>query len=377
MTTTLLSEKNQIVENLIANITKRTPSDLRNEGGFDFTKGSPNRAEIEGFAIQTDNTKKDIASVFDEERLKAMKVMAKVDNDPASKASGIMDITSDTDFTLIAGTSVMSIAQSKAVATVLFDVTFDGDPIPELKEVQIIANDAGEDVLFPIGDLFLTPTNLSGTNNETINNGSDEESNYELVQRIEEALLAIKEATVGAITAKTKAVKIFDGGGNIIEEILDVLLQTPWHFNPLPEVEDVGLIKLYILSSLGTASAEIIAAVELALLGATDEDGVQAAGMDIDVLDSPKQDIAFVVDGTVVLPGFTFEPDVRVNIQGAIADYVTALKMGQPINPTKWQTAAGAAEGVDHFDESTLTPATEQTLASFETWNITGYTITE
>lgn len=374
---TLLSPKDQIVQNLISNITKRTPSDLRNEGGFDFTKGSPNRAIIEGYSIQSDSAIKDISSIFDQERLNAMKVIAKVDNNPASKANGTMDITCDTDFTLVAGTSVMSISQSKAVATVVFDVVFDGDPVPELKIVQIIANDSGKDVIFPIADLFFTATNLSGTNAGTINNGKDAESNFELVQRINAALLAIKEATVSAITAKTLQVKLFDGSGNIIEEVLDVLLQTPWHFEPSPEVSDVGLIKLYIISSLGTASAELITAIELALLGLTDEDGVQAAGMDIDVFDSPKQDIAFVVGGVVVLPGFDFEPDVRVNIQGAISDYVKSLKMGKALNPTKWQTAAGAAEGVDHFDESTLTPATEQTLLAFETWNITGYTITE
>lgn len=374
---TLLSPKDQIVERLIASITKRTPSDIRNEGGFDFTPASPNRADLEGFAIQTDSAIKDIASIFDQERLNAMKIIAKVDNNPAKKASGTMDITSNTDFTLVAGTSVMSIAQSKAVATVLFDVVFDGDPTPELKIVQIIANDAGVDVSFPIGDLFFTATNLSGTNAVTIDNGKDAESNYELVQRINTALLAVKEATVAALTAKTFQVKVFDGFGNIIEEVLDVLLQTPWHFEPSPEVSEVGLIKLYIVSSLGTASNDLLTAIALALLGATDEDGVQAAGMDIDVFDSPKQNIAFVVGGVVVLPGFTFEPDVRVNIQGAIADYVGSLKMGAPINPTTWQGVAGAAAGVDHFDEGTLLPSTEQTLLAFETWNITGYTITD
>ena len=374
---TLLSPKDQIVQNLISNITKRTPTNLRNEGGFDFTPGSPNRAVIEGYAIQADSSIKDISSIFDQERLNAMKVIAKVDNNPETKATGTMDITSDTDFTLVAGTSVMSTAQSKAVATVITDVVFDGDPTPELKTVQIIANDAGKDVKFPIGDLYFTALNLSGTNASIINNGKDAESNYELVQRINTALLAIKEATVAAITAKTLQVKLYDGSGNVTEEVLDVLLRSPWHFDPSPQIEDVGDIDLYIISSLGTASASLLSAISLALLGATDEDGVQAAGMDINVLDSPKQNVAFVVGGVVVLPGYTFEPDVRLNIQGAIDTYVKSLGMGESINPTTWQGIAGAAEGVDYFDEGTLSPSTEQTLAVFETWNITGYTITD
>jgi len=305
---TILSEKDKIVQAMIANITKRTPSNIRNEGGFDFTPGSPNRAELEAIAIQIDSGKKDIASVFDQERLNAMKVLAGVDNNPASKATGTMDITCDTDFTLVAGTSVMSTSQSKAVATVITDVTFDGDPIPELKTVQIIANDAGKDVSFPIGDLYFSASNLSGTNASTINNGTDKESNYDLVQRIDVALLAKKEATIAAITAKTLLVKLYDGSGNITESILDVLMQFPWQTDPSPQIEDVGDIDLYILSSLGTASASLITAVETALLGTTASDGVQAAGMDINVYTSPKQNIAFVVGGVVIKSGYTFEP---------------------------------------------------------------------
>ncbi len=374
---TLLSSKDQIVQNLIANLIKRTPSNIRNEGGFDMTPGAPIRSELEGFAIQADSVKKDIKSIFDQERLNAMKVMAKIDNDPASKATGEMEITCDTDFTLVAGTAVMSTSQSKAVASVISDVVFDGDPTPELKTVPIIANDAGGDVSFAIGDLYFTSSNLSGTNALTINNGSDGESNYELVQKIDVALLATKEATNAAITASALLVKLYDGFGNITEEIYDVKLQTPWHSDPDPQVEDVGDIDLYILSSLGTASAGLLTAVSDALLGATVEDGVQAAGMDINVFSSPKQDVAFTVGGVIVESGYTFEPDVRVNIQGAIADYINSLKMGDPINPTTWQGLAGAAEGVSSFNEGTLLPATVQTLEPYETWNVTGYTITE
>jgi len=374
---TLLSEKDKIAQALIANITKRTPTNIKNVGGFDFTPGSPLRAMLEGFAVQADSVKKDIASTFDQERLNAMKILAGVDNNPASKATGTMDITCDTDFTLTAGTPVMSTAKSKAVATVISDVVFDGDPTPELKVVNIIANDSGVDVSFPIGDLYFTAGNLSGTNAETINNGKDAETNYELVQRIHIALLAKKEATVAAITAKTLLVKLYDGSGSIIEEVKSVLMTFPWQTDPEPLVEDVGDINLYILSSLGVASVELLAAIDLALLGTTIEDGVQAAGMDINLIDSPKKNIAFTVGGVVVDAGYTFEPDVRVNIQGAIADYIASLGMGDPINPTDWQVAAAQAEGVNYFDEGTLSPSTPQTLALYETWNVTGYTITE
>jgi len=51
--------------------------------------------------------------------------------------------------------------------------------------------------------------------------------------------------------------------------------------------------------------------------------------------------------------------------------------MGEAINPTTWQTTAGGADGVDYFDESTLSPATEQTLDAYKTWNVTSITVTE
>lgn len=374
---TLLSKKDDYLQKLIEATLLRTPSDIQNLEGFDFTIGSPLRAFGEGMCIVAAISQDTTESEVKKQARETMFLLAGVTPIPASKATGNLSITSTQSLTITAGEAVYSTETGSKVGEVTEDISFINS---ETKNVTMISDDSGADVSFSASTLFLTVANQSGTNPLIINNGTDEESDYDRTLRIEDALKAKAHGTAPALITTALAVVIKDINGIIIESVKNVLMAFPWkHTDPeLIDPDDLGEIVMSIQSSLGVPSTELLDAIVLELTGNDEFDGKQGAGQNVVVQAVGTMDIAFTVPYKKLPEGV--HATIEADVQSKITTYVNSLNQGESINPTDWQASIGGdnkPEGVDYFDEDNLVPSTIQTIDEFKIWNITSITVTE
>ncbi|MCP4749374.1 MAG: hypothetical protein GY866_00640 [Proteobacteria bacterium] len=366
-----LSVKDEYLKTFTEALIARTPSDIQNESGFDLTIGSPLRALGEGFCAVAAVSHNSDTEEFQKQAKETIFQLASVGKEPAKAAWGYLTITSLEDGTVYANTPVFH-TSGGSVATVASDVAFTG---AETKDVLVSANVSGADVAFAAGTLFLTPTGFSGTNTRDIDNGTDAETDYERISRFKKELLKLKQATIGTILSVVEDCVLTDENGIAVESVRNAAISFPWKNDPEVPPDEYGEILLYIRSSLGTPSQDLLDLVETTLEGEDETKGIQGAGQNIRVLASPYSDVAFTVplklaDGYALT---TVEPLVK----SAIQNYIDALKQGESVNPTNWQSAAGAVEGVEYLDEANLSPSTIQTLQSNAYWNITSINVSE
>jgi hypothetical protein len=382
VTTTIIT-KDDYLEKFLEALIARTPSDIQNEAGFDLTKGSPIRADGEGLSIvvavadQTNET---------EVKLRArdtLFILAGVETIPASRSSGDLSITSTQSTTIPAGEAVYSLELGTRVGEVVEDVDFVN---VETKNVTMISDAAGSDVIFNAGTLYILADFQAGTNPVIINNGTDEESDYDRSKRIRAALLAKTSGTIQALTNAAENTVLTDSEtGAVIESVVNVQIGFPWkHLDPqtIPPTQ-LGEIVLSIQSSLGVPSQDLLDAIELELVGTDELDpqGRQGAGQNVLTQGVGTEDVAYVVDyvPTKVLSG-PEEDAIELDIQGKITAYTKSLIQGQPIVPTNWQAAISGdnlPEFVAYYDEGTLEPSTVQEIAETNIWSITSITVTK
>ncbi len=373
---TLLTAKDDYSQKYIEALTERTPSDVINDGGLDYTPGGSLRALGEGIATVAALSQDTTEAECKKQAREIMFLLAGVETIPASKASGLMSITSTQSTTLLAGTSVYSTVSGNKVATTLEDTEFTNI---ETLDVSIIADEAGAAVIFEATTLFLSEDFLSGTNLLIINNGTDAETDYERSQRVQPALKAKSQGTVQALINAAESVFLTDVNGLVTESVVNVLMSFPWKHED-PETLDptrLGEIVMSIQSSLGIPSQELLDAIELELAGVSELDpsGKQGAGQEVVLTPVSTADIAFDVPYFIADGGIPGQIDL--DVQAAIGAYVSGLTQGEPVNPTNWQASIAGVDGVDYYDEPNLDPSTLQTLEPNEIWNITSITVTD
>ena len=373
----LLASKDELVQKGIEATIERTPDDIRNEQGFDFTIGSPLRAFMEGLGIITSLSQDTTEEEVKKQARETLFILSGVTIIPASKASGVLEITSTQSLTIDAGESVFSTATGTKVAETTEEVSFVN---VEVKDVAILSDIAGADVSFPAGTLFLTIPNQSGGNLLLIDNGTDEETNYERTQRVADALKAKAHGTAPALITTAEAVNIKDGSGVVIESVVNALMSFPWKHED-PETIDpdrLGEIVMSIQSSIGVPSQDLLDEIQLQLTGNDELDGKQGAGQNIVLNAVDTEDIAFVVPYVKLISGV--HATIEANIQSKITTYVESLTQGQAVNPTDWQAAISGTNkpvGVDYYDEENMVPSTIQEIDEFKIWNITSITVTD
>jgi len=376
---TLLRAKDDYVQKWIEAVEQRTPSDIINEAGFDFTVGAPLRAVGEGIgtvaAISQDTTEEEAKKQARE----IMFLLAGVETIGASKANGNLSITSTESLTISAGEAVYSTESGNKVAETLEETVFTNI---ETLDVKILSDEAGADISFTAGTLYLSIPNQSGTNPLIINNGTDEETDYARSQRVQEALKAKAHGTVQALITAAESVVLTDVNGIVTESVVNVLMSFPWKHEDPGTIDPVrlGEIVMSIQSSLGVPSQQLLDAIELELVGVDELDtsGKQGAGQNVLLEAVGTENIAFVVPYYKETTGV--HATIEAEIQSSITKYVESLTQGQPINPTDWQAAIGGAnkpEGVNYYDEANMVPATLQEIEASNIWNITSITVNE
>ena len=222
---TLLKSADEYTQTFIEALTARTPENIRNEQGWDFTIGSPLRGLGEGIGRVAATSQDTTEAECKEQARETMFVLSGVTTFPASKANGSLSITSTQSTTIALGSIVYSNVLGGRVGVTLEEAVFTGI---EVLDVRMIADDAGADIVFIAGSLFLTEPNQSGTNPLLIDNGTDEESDYDRTLRVSDALKAKASATAPALLNTALAVVLKDGSGNTIESVKSVLLSFPW-----------------------------------------------------------------------------------------------------------------------------------------------------
>lgn len=373
---TLLSAKDDYSQKYIEALTERTPSNVINEGGLDYTPGGSLRAVGEGIATVAALSQDTTEAECKKQAREVMFLLAGVETIPASKANGYLTITSTETTTLPAGSPVYSTLTGSKVAETVEEVVF--TDVEEI-DVNILADEAGSAVSFPATTLFLTADFLSGTNPLLINNGKDAETDYARTQRIQPALKAKSQGTVQALISAAESVVLTDENGIITESVVGAVVSFPWKHED-PETLDptrLGEIVMSIHSSLGVPSQELLDAIVLELVGVDELDpsGKQGAGQEVVVNPVDTADIAFSVPYFIAAGGV--EAQIEIDVQSAITTYVNSLSQGDPVNPTDWQAAIVGIEGVDHYDEPNLSPSILQELEVDEIWNITSITVTD
>jgi hypothetical protein len=371
---TLLKAKDGYLQKYIEAVEQRTPDNIINEQGFDFTIGAPLRAFGEGHAIVSAISQDTTEEECKKQARETLYILAGVETLPASKASGVLEITSTESIVISEGTPVYSTDTGNRVGEVVADVTFTNI---ETKNVTMIADEAGKDITFGAGTLFLTEPNQSGTNLLLIDNGTDQETDYERSLRVKDALKAKAHGTAPALIFAAESVVLKDGNGIVIESVKNVLMAFPWkHEDPETiDPDDLGEIIMSIQSSLGVPSQDLLDAIELELTGNDELDGKQGAGQNVVLIPVETVDIAFSVPYKK-LDGYDHST-IAAQVDFAIRAYVADLFQGEPINPTDWQAAISDIEGVDYYDEANLSPSTIQTIDQFKIWNVTTVTVTE
>lgn len=375
----LLSKKDDYLQKYIEAVTLRTPSNILNVQGFDFTIGSPLRALGEGMCTVAAISQDTLVAEVKKQARDVMYLLSGVQTIPASRASGNLSITSTQTLTIEVGEPVYSNITGTKVGEVVDEVSFTN---VETKDVSFLADQAGSDIIFEASTLFITVSSQSGTNPLIINNGTDEETDYEKTLRVQEALKAKAHGTAPALISAAKGVFLTDVNGAITESVVDVQMAFPWkHIDPeLLSPDQLGEIIMSIQSSLGVPSTELLDAIELVLTGNDELDGKQGAGQNVILQAVETENIAFEVSyiATKTINAGE-EAIIEADIQSKITAYVNSLVQGEPINPTDWQasiTGNNKPEFVDYYDEDNMVPATIQIIGAFKIWNITSITVT-
>ena len=370
----LLKSKDEYVQKFIEALTDRTPSNIINESGFDFTIGSPLRGFGEGLAIIAAISQDTTEEECKKQAREATFVLSGVETISASKANGVLDITSVESIIISPGEPVYSTETGNKVAEVTEEAIFTN---VETKDVQILADTAGADVAFPALTLFLTASNQSGTNPLLINNGADKETDYERTQRVSDALKSKAHGTATALIFAAESVVLLDGNGAVIESVKNVFMSFPWKHED-PETLDpdrLGEILISVQSSLGIPSQDLIDAIQLELTGNDELSGKQGAGQNVVLSAVGTTDINFTVPYKKATGGV--HATIVTLIESAISTYVATLDQGEPLNPTDWQASIVGIEGVEYYDEPNLLPATIQAIDPVKIWNIDTITVTE
>lgn len=192
---------------------------------------------------------------------------------------------------------------------------------PELTiRIPIAAQSSGLSFNIAAGSITESPFFDSSyvITNSLIDNGRDVEIDDERESRFREYVVGISQGTVAACLYIVKQSALYDADGNISESVVRIGIK-----------ERSGYVRIYIYSSLGLPSTNLLSAANLAINGTTGVSGVRAAGIKIVVLAMVERAVDFTVK-VEMLTGFALSPAVT----SAIALELDALLFKTPSDST-------------------------------------------
>lgn len=167
--------------------------------------------------------------------------------------------------------------------------------------------------------LFPSPFTVS---NSEISTGRDEETDTEREARFADLIRSLSRGTVVACLYAAKQAKVLDQDGNVYEYVTRAGID-----------EEPGYVRIYIYSSRGIPSSELLANGQMALDGTRDDEagtitpGYRSAGVRVDLLAMSERAVplALQVD---MLPGYLLTNEVRQQLSDIFASALGGVLPG-------------------------------------------------
>lgn len=194
------------------------------------------------------------------------------------------------------------------------------------------------------GTIIAIKTTVSGVdsvvNSVGLSNGTDAETEEARRRRFTAFVTTLPRAThAGLIRGATEA-RLYDAGGNIVEQVVDALVGEP---RP-------GLVYVYVFNGTGETSSALVSRAKLVIDGYTELDGTKvpgykAAGI-VSVVAAATEIPIDVTATLVVAPGFD-ATRVRATVEASFVAYLNSLRIGQGFIYHELVELAMAVPGVD------------------------------
>jgi Baseplate J-like protein len=161
--------------------------------------------------------------------------------------------------------------------------------------------------------------------NALIANGADAENDAEREARFAEFVASLSSGTEVAVIFAARRAMVLDADGNIFESVVRV-----------GYTEEPGIVRLYLYSTAGLPSSEILATAQRIIDGERNDDvgllvaGYRSAGVRLDVLPMVERAVPLSVQ-VEMLPGFDLTSSVIQDLGDAFGTAVRAVSPGSTL----------------------------------------------
>lgn len=293
----------------------------------DFVPGSVARTLVEGPAVEIEELYLQMFIGLREAIPVATFLSFGFDKLPSRYAQGFASISVETPLTdplLISAGTVFTADDGRTYVSSA-DVTWAaGETV-----VRVPITATAEGLAGNIADGLITSSSAFGTDytisNSAITNGADPENDAEREARFVEFVGALSRGTVQACLYAASMARVLDADGNLLEYVTRRgIIETP------------GYVKIYIYSSAGVASAQLLMNAQQIIDGWRDDvtgvitEGYRSGGVRVDALPMVQRAIPFSVQ-VEMLPGFTLTEALKQQMGDTLSTTVAAAVPGTVI----------------------------------------------
>ena len=243
---------------------------------------------------------------------------------PAALAVGYVSVSSATPLTanlvIPAGTEFLA-TDSRKYTSVAEVVWASGSSV-----VRVLVQHAAAGLVGNVSAGAITSSSFFGAaytvSNQTIDTGRDIETNTEREARFAEYVQSLSRGTLVACTYVARLSSVLDETGNAAEYVTRIGVD-----------EQAGHVRIYIYSSLGAPSAELLADGQARIDGSVDPvtgavtTGYRAAGVRIDILGMTERAVPLSIQ-VDMLPGYTLTASVEQQLGDIYAASIRAVQPG-------------------------------------------------
>ena len=293
----------------------------------DFRPGSVARTLIEGPAIEIEQLYQQMFIGLREAIPVATFLSFGFEKTPASAARGFVTVSRTlpdiNPMTIPTGTLFRSTDGRQYLSTesVIWQATDLTVDVPVVSSVLGLSGNISAGGV-ALSDFF-AGMDVSITNNP-ITNGRDEETDAEREARFADFIQSLSRGTVAAIRYAASQAVLLDANAQVSEYVTRVGM-----------LENPGYVRLFIYSSMGDPTSELIARCQQIIDGYVDENGrkiagFRSAGVRVQVFAMTEVEVDFAA-AVEMMPGYTLTQDVINKIIDAVTEEIDAVESGETL----------------------------------------------
>lgn len=299
----------------------------------DWSVGSPNRTLLEAPAAELDQLYQEMFHGIKEAIPVATYQSFSFDLLPAVRASGLLTFSVPTpaasNITIPVNTPVRSEATGIIYETAQAAVIQVGQISVDVLAVATVPGTEGNATAGTITDLQVSIPNVSATNQASLSNGRDQETEAERKVRFQGFISTLARGVLEAVRYGAETTVLRDSSGLITERVVYAELVEPYKTNP---AGPIALVLVYIHNGVGSTSTALVDEAQRIIDGYRLPDGTavigwKAAGVVVEVYaaDEVTQDVI----GELVLTS-TADPTVVLPEAELVArEYLLSLRVGE------------------------------------------------